>query len=560
MKPSAAILALFFGAIPFLPAAEFYTPAAVSSPNSVEFFPITNLIQGPDIGFESAPPHNAIAGQTWVTNDPGGYPSNYIAVAGEPILIFDLGADTSLAEISVWGYADSNDNGVKDFKLRFATEAEGEAGFGTSIAYNPSFTALKDAVPRQSFFFDRAVTARYVELTCTSNYFVEPGTSGGDRVGIGEVAFEKFISPPEPNITAPESLAFAPTREVSEAPVTVRNTGQLPLTISAATVSGPNAAAFTVVSRPTTLNTLQSGDVVVRFTPAGLEGDVSATLTITSNDPDAGSLDIPITGSVPPPPADFYPIAEAVASTQDSDLWPASNLIQGIGVGFDANWPHDQLGAGASHRWVTDAPGGYPSDYIEAAGAPIIILDLGQNRPLSEINIWGYTATNANGTSEFKLRFATEAEGNAGFGSSIAYNPTFLIEENNDVRRFEFPFEQPVTARYVEFTASDNFYVEPGTSGGDRVGLGEIAFPTGGAVVPTTPLVMTAVQRAAATGAITLTFSSQSGKTYTVKRSRNLKDWTDIASEVPATGASTNYTDSDILATDREFYYRVTQP
>jgi hypothetical protein len=92
------------------------------------------------------------------------------------------------------------------------------------------------------------------------------------------------------------------------------------------------------------------------------------------------------------------------------------------------------------------------------------------------------------------------------------------------------------------------------------VGLGEIAFPIGGAVTPTTPLVVTAVQRTAATGAITLTFSSQSGKTYTVKRSRNLKDWTDVASEVPATGTSTSYTDSDILAADLEFYYRVTQP
>jgi len=559
MKLSFCSLMVWAGAVWTLQAAEFYTPVAVSSPNSVEFFAITNLIQGPDSGFDSAPPHNAISGQTWVTNDPGGYPSDYIAVAGEPILIFDLGADTLLAEISVWGYAASNDNGVKDFQLRFASEAEGEAGFGTTIAYRPTFTALRDPVPRQSFFFDRAVTARYVELTCLSTYFVPPGTSGGDRVGLGEVAFEKFVSLPEPNISAPETVVFAPTRDVTQAAVTLRNTGQRPLLITGATLGGPNAAAFTVVSLPTTLNTLQSGDLVLRFTPTGLEGDVTATLTVLSNDPDAGVLTLPVTAFVPPPPVTFYPIAEISALTQDSDLWPASNLIQGVGVGFDANWPHDQLGAGASHRWVTAAPGGYPSDYIEVAGPPVLVLDLGQNRRLGEINIWGYTATNANGTSEFQLRFATEAEGSA-FGTSITYAPTFLIEENNDARRFIFPFDQPVTARFVEFTVTDNFYVEPGSSGGDRVGLGEIAFPAGGPVGPTTPLTITAVQRSAATGALTLSFSSQSGRTYTVKRSRNLKDWTDIASEVPATGTSTNFTDSDILAADREFYYRVTQP
>jgi hypothetical protein len=39
-----------------------------------------------------------------------------------------------------------------------------------------------------------------------------------------------------------------------------------------------------------------------------------------------------------------------------------------------------------------------------------------------------------------------------------------------------------VSARYVQFTATDNFFVAPGdgsggeTPGGDRVGLGEVAF------------------------------------------------------------------------------------
>ena len=52
---------------------------------------------------------------------------------------------------------------------------------------------------------------------------------------------------------------------------------------------------------------------------------------------------------------------------------------------------------------------------------------------------------------------------------------------NDDTSRQSFNFD-PVTARYVEFTALDNFFVAPGDGsagglpGGDRTGLGEVAF------------------------------------------------------------------------------------
>ena len=228
MKKSLFLAAVLHGACSLATAAEFYTPISVISNNSNAYFPIDRLYQGPDVGFDSAPPHNAIDGQTWVTDAPGGYPSDYIAVAGAPILIVDLGADIDIAEISVWGYAAGNDNGVKEFQLRFATEAEGEAGFGTSITYNPTFNTIKDPVPRQSFFFDRSVKARFVEMTCTATFFVPPGTTGGDRVGLGEIAFEKFIAPPEPNMVVQESLVVPPTREVTESRLPIRNTPSPP--------------------------------------------------------------------------------------------------------------------------------------------------------------------------------------------------------------------------------------------------------------------------------------------------------------------------------------------
>ncbi|MCA9167177.1 MAG: hypothetical protein KDB23_05895 [Planctomycetales bacterium] len=181
--------------------------------------------------------------------------------------------------------------------------------------------------------------------------------------------------------------------------------------------------------------------------------------------------------------ADFHPIASVTSSTADTDLWPASNLIQGPGVGIDAAAPHDKLLGAADGNWVTDACG-FPCDYIETTGAPSLTFDLGADTDLSEISVWGYTTTNSNGVKDFNLTFGTDAGGMAGIGSSITYNPSFSMELE-DIARQSFSFDS-VMARYVTLTATDNYFSPPGDgsagelAGGDRVGLGEVAF----AVVP----------------------------------------------------------------------------
>ena len=101
----------------------------------------------------------------------------------------------------------------------------------------------------------------------------------------------------------------------------------------------------------------------------------------------------------------FYSISSITSSTQTTDLWPASRLHDGPILGYDANEPHNQTpGSFATNRWVTDAPGGFPADYIAVAGMPVLTIDLGQNRLLSEISAWGYASTTANGVSEFTLQ------------------------------------------------------------------------------------------------------------------------------------------------------------
>ncbi len=173
------------------------TPVSVTTSTTGDLWPVSNLIQGPGVGIQNDEPFDKISGGAagnWVTGAPGGFPSDFIAVAGAPVLTFDMGADTVMTQVHTWGYSTSNANGARDFSLRFATEADGLGGFGTSIAANPSFSMSINDTQMQTNGFDR-VNARYVEMTITSTHISgggvggPDGPAGGDRVGLGEVAF-----------------------------------------------------------------------------------------------------------------------------------------------------------------------------------------------------------------------------------------------------------------------------------------------------------------------------------------------------------------------------------
>ncbi len=468
--------------------AEFHAIESISSTSANDLWPVSNLIQGPGVGFDAVEPFDKLVGGetgNWVTDAPGGFPSDYIEVAGKPVLILDLGQDVSLREISVWGYAATNANGVSEYSLRFASAADGTEGFGTSIAYNPTFVLTNDDTVRQSEFFETEVTARYVEFTAEDNFFAEPGdgsqggVAGGDRVGLGEIAFEVLSVEAEPHIVVPGVVEFGITDQALSFQVNVLNTGEADLLISAVSLSGPDADAFAIVSSPASVSSLQTLPIELTADPTGRTGEpFAATLTIASNDPDNPEASVSL---VARPQPRFYDIVSVESSTMANDLYPASNLIQGPEVGFDADPPHDKLLDGETGNWVTAADAGFPADYIELVGMPVLIFDLGADVILAEISTWGYASSNANGVKEFSLRFATEADGPGGFGLSIDYNPSFMMDINH-TQRNSYELEQPVVARYVELTATDNQFVAPGDGsggevpGGDRVGLGEVAF------------------------------------------------------------------------------------
>ncbi len=71
---------------------------------------------------------------------------------------------------------------------------------------------------------------------------------------------------------------------------------------------------------------------------------------------------------------------------------------------------------------------------------------------------------------------------------------------------------------------------------------------------------ITSIERDPETGAVTLTWDSRPGQTYTVRASNNLRDpWDDLIDSLPSDGDSTSYTDMPTPADTEERYYQVVE-
>ena len=286
--------ALVWACLPLFPTAwgaEFYPVSSVSTSTNGDLWTVSNLIQGPGLGFDEDEPHGQLGGGSssrWVTGAPGGFPSDYLDVAGTPALVFDLGSDVALSEVSAWGYSMSNANGVSEIRLRFATAADGVSGFSDSIAYSPAFELVIDDEVRQSFAFSQTVIARYVEVSCLDNFYSNGGNgppAGGDRVGLGEIAFEVSGAAVDARIDLPGSVSLELDGSVQTIDIPVGNLGSgESLELGEVSFSGPQATAFSIVSVPASIQPGATDLIQISFNPTGLAGTMTAELRIVSND------------------------------------------------------------------------------------------------------------------------------------------------------------------------------------------------------------------------------------------------------------------------------------
>ena len=152
-----------------------------------------------------------------------------------------------------------------------------------------------------------------------------------------------------PNLTAaPASLAFGPVYVglSADRPLTVRNTGSHPLTISGASFDNP-AYSLVGASFPITLGQNGVAVLTVRFTPTAA-CDCAATLSLASNDPDSPAL-VPLAGTgLVPPEIETSPasLQAALATTLGPKALTTTKsvIIENTG-GSDLTWSVDALSA-----------------------------------------------------------------------------------------------------------------------------------------------------------------------------------------------------------------------
>jgi len=212
------------------------------------------------------------------------------------------------------------------------------------------------------------------------------------------------------------------------------------------------------------------------------------------------------------------------SSTSGTDVSPAVNLINGNGLSGTPTLA--ALGTHASsgniNAWVTQ--GIYPGDYFALFPQPVLTCTLpGGAKSLSGLVIWGFDG-NPSEAKFFTVSFSTDGTNFA--NPAIVTQPTLL---GTGAAVLPFP-DGPRLATHVKVTVTDNYYIAPGTAGGDRVVLGELRFAgqnipivvTTNADSGTGSLRAALVTAAAQAGPDTITFDpGLSGQTITLSSFSN---------------------------------------
>ena len=148
---------------------------------------------------------------------------------------------------------------------------------------------------------------RFVEFTCEDNFYANGGSGppgGGDRVGLGEIAFEDRVPNPNPIIDVAGGVDFgsfeSPPGAVTAA-LTVRNLGgDQALRISSVTLQPgtPGAEHFSVSADPLTVPAGQDAALALTLDAGDNEGCFHAQLELATNDPDRPRVNVLLVAAV----------------------------------------------------------------------------------------------------------------------------------------------------------------------------------------------------------------------------------------------------------------------
>lgn len=172
-----------------------------------------------------------------------------------------------------------------------------ESEFGTTWTTLHAFTTLPTGTYTQ--FTDVPLPAtRFIRFIYT--------TKVSGNVGLDDVAIAVGAATPAQEINVKQGTTTvlnggtftltSPVATMTPTTFTVENLGTgNALNIASATISGSNAAEFSVASFPSTVAANATGNLIVNFTPSAA-GTRSAVLTIASNDADEASYVVNLNG------------------------------------------------------------------------------------------------------------------------------------------------------------------------------------------------------------------------------------------------------------------------
>lgn len=174
-------------------------------------------------------------------------------------------------------------------------------------------------------------------------------------------------------------------------------------------------------------------------------------------------------------PSELLTPFSVISDTSATDLFPASNLINDSGLSEHPTTDNYQsithAIASTNSAWVTDQLGPIGSDYYDLAVNPVLTFYFVELEELSGLVLWGYllTAPHNNEAKSFTLEFFTDR--------GTTFNESIQIEHLRTGGEQEtIDFGQFFSANAVRMTITDNHFGTPGSSGGGRVGLGEVKF------------------------------------------------------------------------------------
>jgi hypothetical protein len=247
------------------------------------------------------------------SNDPDS-PTTTVALSGTADSAPDIARSPGRLEFGTVTTAESVDRrlivanfGTEPLEITSTSVTGADAGEFTVVDAGSSTVAPGNQTEVRVRFAPGTAGAKSAQLEIESND-PDEGTLTVPLVGTGVVAAVPELS------VSPTDIDFGTVAvgDTVTEDATVTNTGDANLTITAVTVTGPDAGAFDApsVADPITLAPGESVTEAITFAPTS-SGDKSATITIESNDPEQPLTNVSVSGTA----AETLPVIEVDPSS-----------------------------------------------------------------------------------------------------------------------------------------------------------------------------------------------------------------------------------------------------